>query len=134
MMPAASPEAPADPAPVPAPAEGEAPVSDDPPRAIWFNMRKEPVIYVNGSPCAPRWLMHVIHTFLHQSMLHRYPDDLHKNLEIQFTVEELEILQKHYLRHIQDISKDNSVKVRSVFIGPRSDHSLPMSLTDSLTH
>merc|ERR1712038_1862042 len=57
-------------------------------------MRKEPVIYVNGSPCAPR-----------------YPDDLHKNLEIQFTVEELEILQKHYLRHIQDISKDNSVKV-----------------------
>ena len=67
-------------------------------------------------------------------MLHRYPDDLHKNLEIQFTVEELEILQKHYLRHIQDISKDNSVKVRSVFIGPRSDHSLPMSLTDSLTH
>ena len=48
-------------------------------------------------------------------MLHRYPDDLHKNLEIQFTVEELEILQKHYLRHIQDISKDNSVKVRSVF-------------------
>ena len=48
-------------------------------------------------------------------MFHRYPDDLHKNLEIQFTVEELEILQKHYLRHIQDISKDNSVKVRSVF-------------------
>ena len=46
-------------------------------------------------------------------MLHRYPDDLHKNLEIQFTVEELEILQKHYLRHIQDISKDNSVKVLS---------------------
>ena len=50
-------------------------------------------------------------------MLHRYPDDLHKNLEIQFTVEELEILQKHYLRHIQDISKDNSVKVRSAFFG-----------------
>ena len=48
-------------------------------------------------------------------MLHRYPDDLHKNLEIQFTVEELEILQKHYLRHIQDISKDNSVKVSSFF-------------------
>ena len=46
--------APADPAPVPAPAEGEAPLSDDPPRAIWFNMRKEPIIYVNGSPCSPR--------------------------------------------------------------------------------
>ena len=50
-------------------------------------------------------------------MLHRYPDDLHKNLEIQFTVEELEILQKHYLRHIQDISKDNSVKVLSFLFG-----------------
>ena len=51
----------------------------------------------------------------HYRLLTRYPDDLHKNLEIQFSVEELEILQKHYLRHIQDISKDNSVKVRSVF-------------------
>ena len=50
-------------------------------------------------------------------MLHRYPDDLHKNLEIQFTVEELEILQKHYLRHIQDIPKDNSVKVLSFLFG-----------------
>merc|ERR1719266_2886918 len=99
LMPAANPEAPTDPAPVPAPAEGEAPVSDDPPRAIWFNMRKEPVIYVNGSPCAPR-----------------YPDDLHKNLEIQFSVEELEILQKHYLRHIQDISKDNSVNLHTVVL------------------
>ena len=28
-------------------------------------------------------------------------------------MEELEILQKHYLRHIQDISKDNSVKVKT---------------------
>ena len=43
----------------------------------------------------------------------RYPDDLHKNLEIQFSVEELDILQKHYLRHIQDISKENSVKVKA---------------------
>ena len=49
-------------------------------------------------------------------MLHRYPDDLHKNLEIQFTVEELEILQKHYLRHIQDVSKENSVKVKCYFL------------------
>ena len=50
-------------------------------------------------------------TFHHYLL--RYPDDLHKNLEIQFSVEELEILQKHYLRHIQDISKENSVKVRT---------------------
>ena len=55
--------------------------------------------------------------YFSSSILHRYPDDLHKNLEIQFTVEELEILQKHYLRHIQDISKDNSVKVLSFLFG-----------------
>ena len=54
LPPSNSDPAPADPAPVPAPAEGEAPLSDDPPRAIWFNMRKEPIIYVNGSPCSPR--------------------------------------------------------------------------------
>jgi hypothetical protein len=29
---------------------------EEAPRAIWFNMRKEPVIYVNGSPSAPRYL------------------------------------------------------------------------------
>ena len=46
----------------------------------------------------------------------RYPDDLHKNLEIQFSAEELDILQKHYLRHIQDISKENSVKVKCHFL------------------
>ena len=46
----------------------------------------------------------------------RYPDDLHKNLEIQFSAEELDILQKHYLRHIQDISKENSVKVKCYFL------------------
>ena len=46
----------------------------------------------------------------------RYPDDLHKNLEIQFSVEELDTLQKHYLRHIQDISTENSVKVKCYFL------------------
>jgi len=70
---------------------------DDCPRVIWFNMRKEPVIYVNGTPCAPR-----------------YPDDLHKNLEVQFSVEELDILQTHYYRHLVDTvneSPDQSIKV-----------------------
>ena len=42
-LPPSNSDAPADPAPVPAPAEGEAPPSDAPPRAIWFDMRKEPV-------------------------------------------------------------------------------------------
>jgi len=52
-------------------------------KAIWFNMRKEPVIYVNNQPTSPR-----------------YPDDLHKSLDMDFPAEELENLQVHYLNHL----------------------------------
>jgi len=68
-----------------------------PPRAIWFNMRKEPVIYVNGNPCSPR-----------------YPDDLHKNLEIDFSVEELENLQFHYLNHLNQLVDEDPAKTVKV--------------------
>merc|ERR1712010_421595 len=37
-------------------------------KMIWFNMRKEPLVYVNGKPYAPR-----------------SPDDLHRNLDIDFS-------------------------------------------------
>merc|ERR1719273_2631282 len=60
-------------------------------------MRKEPIIYLNGSPCAPR-----------------YPEDLHKNLEMDFTAEELDVLQTHYLKHMKEVTQENpdkSVKV-----------------------
>jgi len=70
---------------------------DTPPRAIWFNMRKEPVIYVNGNPCTPR-----------------YPDDLHRNLEVQFPVDELENLQTHYLKYLcglRDEDANQSIKI-----------------------
>merc|ERR1712168_1360731 len=64
-----------------------------PQKIIWFNMRKEPVIYVNGQPCSPR-----------------YPDDLHKGLEIDFPVEELENLQFHYLNHLSQLVEEDPAK------------------------
>jgi len=70
---------------------------ETPSKVIWFNMRKEPIIYVNGKPCSPR-----------------YPDDLHKNLEVEFSAEELDLLQTHYYRYLVSQvkeSEDNSIKV-----------------------
>jgi hypothetical protein len=51
---------------------------------LWFNMRKEPVVYINGNPFAPR-----------------NPEDLHRNLDINFSVEELENLEAHYAKILQ---------------------------------
>ena len=48
-------------------------------KLLWFNMRKEPVIYINGNPFAPR-----------------NPEDLHRNLDISYSVEELNVLEAHY--------------------------------------
>jgi len=48
-------------------------------KLLWFNMRKEPVVYINGNPFAPR-----------------NPEDLHRNLDISFPVEDLNVLEMHY--------------------------------------
>ena len=71
-------------------------------KIIWFNMRKviilicltsddilfcrtqEPVVYVNGKPFAPR-----------------NPEDLHRNLDITFSVEELDNLEAHYTNNLK---------------------------------
>lgn len=45
-------------------------------RTLWFNMRQEPVVYVNGAPHAPR-----------------HPDRMHDNLEVAATREEMDNLQ-----------------------------------------
>jgi len=55
-----------------------------PAKTIWFNMRQEPVVYVNGQPYAPR-----------------HPDRMHDNLEVDATVEEMEILQCHFANIIR---------------------------------
>merc|ERR1712012_871587 len=48
-------------------------------KILWFNMRKEPVVYINGNPFAPR-----------------NPEDLHRNLDISYPVEDLNVLEMHY--------------------------------------
>lgn len=53
-------------------------------RVIWFNMRLEPVIYLNGTPFAPRC-----------------PENLHSNIEVQATNEEIDLLEKHYANIVE---------------------------------
>jgi len=48
-------------------------------KILWFNMRKEPVVYVNGKSFAPR-----------------SPDDMHRNLDIYFSQKELDDLEIVY--------------------------------------
>ena len=61
---------------------------------LWFNMRKEPVVYVNGNPFAPR-----------------NPEDLHRNLDISYSVEELENLEAHYTNKLkEEAAKENTLK------------------------
>lgn len=51
---------------------------------LWYNMRQEPVIYVNGIPYAPR-----------------NPEKMHENLELQESTSELANLQKHFANIVQ---------------------------------
>ena len=47
-------------------------------------LSQEPVVYINGNPFSPR-----------------NPEDLHRNLDINFSVEELENLEAHYAKILQ---------------------------------
>merc|ERR1711892_71811 len=72
--------------------------SDDKPvRMIWFNMRQEPVIYVNGHPYAPR-----------------HPDRMHDNLEVDATVEEMENLQCHFSKIIRERVAENQEQMLKI--------------------
>ena len=44
---------------------------------IWFNFRREPVVYINGQPCTPRDTA-----------------DLHHNMNLSNSVEEMENLER----------------------------------------
>ena len=48
-------------------------------KMIWFNMRQEPVVYINSSPHAPR-----------------HPDHMHDNVEVGAGVHEMDVLEKHF--------------------------------------
>ena len=64
---------------------------------IWFNMRKEPVVYVNGNPFAPR-----------------NPEDLHRNLDITYSVEELDVLEAHYTNILKAKAEEKEGVLRTL--------------------
>jgi len=51
--------------------------ADPPEKFIWFNVRKEPVIYINGAPISPR-----------------DPKELHKNIDATGSVDQLDYLEQ----------------------------------------
>jgi len=64
---------------------------------VWYNMRQEPVIYINGIPFAPR-----------------APGSLHENLELECVqpTSDLEVLSKHFVNILKERSEaDGSLKV-----------------------
>eukprot|EP00092_Neocalanus_flemingeri_P002085 GFUD01002224.1.p1 GENE.GFUD01002224.1~~GFUD01002224.1.p1 ORF type:complete len:538 (+),score=154.55 GFUD01002224.1:88-1701(+) len=65
-------------------------IDEKPVKTIWFNMRQEPVVYINGQPFAPR-----------------HPDRMHDNLEVDGTVEEMENLQCHFANIIRGRAADD---------------------------
>ena len=68
-------------------------------KIIWINTRREPVVYINGSPYAAR-----------------NHDNLHENIEVTPTDEEAQVLGKHLVRVVQQRAKeseDKSIKVHT---------------------
>lgn len=66
-------------------------------KLFWFNMRLEPVVYVNGTPFAPR-----------------EEGNLHNNINFTGTDEEMECLDNHYLNIVQarkDGNPDGNIKI-----------------------
>jgi len=64
---------------------------------VWYNMRQEPVIYINGTPFAPR-----------------APGSLHENLELECVspTDSLIVLSKHFVNILNDRSAaDGTLKV-----------------------
>ena len=65
-------------------------------RTVWFNMRQEPVIYVDGHPCGPR-----------------LPDKMHENLIVQdAATADLDILEESFVNVIKDrVNKDPELEI-----------------------
>jgi len=66
-------------------------------KLFWFNMRLEPVVYVNGTPFAPR-----------------EEGNLHNNINFTGTDEEMEFLDNHYLNIVQarkDGNAEGNIKI-----------------------
>jgi len=64
---------------------------DKPGKIFWFNVRKEPVLFLNGTPYAPR-----------------DPAELHKNLNVSFSVDQLDDLEKSLADLVKEKSQKNN--------------------------
>jgi len=72
--------------------DGETPL-----KVIWYNMRQEPVVYLDGVPFAPR-----------------HPDHMHENLLVPNPVPDLEYLQGHFtdmMKRRLQVSKASTLKI-----------------------
>merc|ERR1711884_918670 len=68
-------------------------------KIIWINLRREPVVYINGSPYAVR-----------------QPDNLHENIQEATTDEEAAVLGKHLVRVVTERAagtSDKTIKVHT---------------------
>ena len=67
-------------------------------KMIWFNMRQEPVVYINSSPHAPR-----------------HPDHMHDNLEITgATVQQMDNLELHFDKIVKARVETDSERVLNI--------------------
>jgi len=75
-------------------AKGLSQLSEKLPKAktIWFNMRQEPVIYINGKPCAPR-----------------SKNDVHYNISVDLKPEELNGFEAKFAKEVEAQKKDGSI-------------------------
>ena len=62
--------------------------AEPPEKILWFNVRKEPVVYINGSPYAPR-----------------DPAELHKNISITFSVDQTAHLEQSLVGLTQELAE-----------------------------
>merc|ERR1719242_2887092 len=60
-------------------------------KIVWFNLRKEPVVYINGQPHTPR-----------------DPTDLHHNLNISHSVEEMDNLETYFSHLCKEKAEKNN--------------------------
>jgi len=78
--------------------EGAAKEAGETVKVFWFAMRQEPIVYVNGSPYAPR-----------------DPENRHVNLDIKMNSDEIRCTETHLaniLRARQAASGDGAIKIR----------------------
>jgi len=58
---------------------------EKPIKTVWYNMRLEPVVYINGMPHAPR-----------------HPDRMHEDLDIEASVDELNGLEEKFANIVKE--------------------------------